>query len=68
MSPQAIPVIRPPDLARLEVEALVSRSSILRAYHQDPKRRRVGFYTWLRIAKAAEKLGLPMPPEQADSQ
>jgi hypothetical protein len=61
------PQLTQQDLARLEIEALVSRSSLLRAYHLNPKRRRVGFYTWLRIAKAAEKLGLPMPPEQAQA-
>lgn len=52
------------DMARLELEATVGRSSILRAYHPDPRRRTVGLYTWIRIAKAAERLGLPMPPEQ----
>jgi len=51
-------------MAQIELEATVGRSSILRAYHPDPKKRTVGLHTYVRIAKAAEKLGLPLPPEQ----
>jgi hypothetical protein len=59
--------LSPQEVARLELEAVVSRSSILRAYHSDPARRRVSLYTWVRIAKAAERLRLPLPPEQAEA-
>lgn len=59
--------LTPLDFARIEIEATVSRTSVARAYHSDPSRRRVGLYTFVRIARAAEKLGLPLPPNPPES-
>ncbi len=56
----------PLDYARIEIEATVSRTSVPRAYSDDPRKRRVGLYTYVRIAKAAETLGLPVPPPQLE--